>query len=212
MITTEKYKEILEEGLSLDHYYVLALIYNNQPLPDHKRVEGFTNLLAKMGYIEDGVLTDKAIELVQDELFGSTLVSVETTTTTAPVVLEFNDWIFDLHKKLEDKLVELTGKKQQRHGVKGGKLRSFLCNPLDLGKNVKKVMTSYKIDDREKIEKALIRHIEDCNKAKHWFPIMFYYISKDGQSQLVTDLETVEDTTEEPQSTQNTIDDSYVNI
>lgn len=200
MLNIEKYEKLLSSGLSLDHYYIMVLIYNNHPLPKNKRAEGFINLLSKKGLIDDGILTAEAMDWVQDEIFNTTLVSSTTTTTTlAASQLEFNDWVMELHIKLQEKLVELTGKKQVRDKVRGGKLHSFLCNPLDLGKNLKKVIQLYKLKDADRtlIEKTLFKHIEDCQKADSWFPLVYYYIFKEGKSQMVTDMETVTEVSEE---------------
>jgi hypothetical protein len=192
MLNIEKYEKLLGSGLGLDHYYILVLLYNHHPLPQHKRVEGFINLLAKKGYIAEGILTAEALDLVQDEIFNVTLVSPTTTTTTlAASQLEYNDWVAELHLKLQEKLVELTGKKQVRDKIKGGSSFSFLCNQLDLGKNLRKVVQLYKLKDSDRplIEKTLFHHMESCNKAQSWFPLVYYYIFKDGKSQLVTDME-----------------------
>jgi hypothetical protein len=64
MINDEKYKEILDNGLILDHYQILCNIRDGIQLVDNKRIQGFVNLLVKKGYIEDNKITDKAIELL----------------------------------------------------------------------------------------------------------------------------------------------------
>lgn len=186
----EKYQNLLNQGLCLDHYYILVMLYNNQKLPAHKRIQGFANVLIKRGYLLEGnVLSDKALELIHDDILTDIAISTTTTTTMNPSALDFNDWVFDLHTKLQNKLVELTGKKQIRDRVKGGKPFSFLCNPQDLTSQLKKVITKYKINDRPTIEATLIKHIENCYKANSWFPLVYYYIMKEGASQMVTDLE-----------------------
>jgi hypothetical protein len=188
----EKYEKLLNEGLCLDHYYILVMLYNNQKLPTHKRIQGFANVLIKRGYLLEGnVLSDKALELIHEDILTDVTFSTTTTTTVNPKTLDFNDWVFDLHGRLQGKLVELTGKKQVRGRINGGNPQSFLCNPQDLGSNLKKIIAKYKIDDREAIEKALIAHIEGCFKANNWFPLIYYYIFKDGASKLVTDLESI---------------------
>lgn len=190
MINMEKYEILLNEGLSLDHYYVLVMLYNNQKLSKHRKVQGFLNLLVKRGYIvEGGLLSERAIDLVQMDILENVVCSTTDTTTLNPNILEFNDWSYELHNKLETKLIELTNKKQIRDRVKGGKPYSFLCNPQDLAKNLKKITKLYKLENRrDEIERALIDHIEECYKANSWFPIIYYYIYKDNQSQLVNDL------------------------
>ncbi len=51
----------------------------------------------------------------------------------------------------------------------------------------------YKLKDMDKIERALMQHIEKCNRARNWFPLMKYYIMKNGTSEMVTDMDSLDD-------------------
>lgn len=65
MIGEAKYKEILDSGLILDHYFLLCQIKTGQKLVASRRILGFTNLLTKKGYLDDGKLTQKALDFIQ---------------------------------------------------------------------------------------------------------------------------------------------------
>jgi hypothetical protein len=204
MISTEKYEKLLTNGLSLDHYHVLSCIYRGDKLPNLKRIKGFFNYLTMKGYLLEGILTEQAIDLVQDEVY---LSSTTTTTTVVEGNFNYNDWVLALHGKIQNKIMDLTGKIQVRDKIQG-KSYSFLCNSTDLGKNLQKVIKLYKLDSRhiDSIESALLKHVEDCNRARNWFPVIYYYIFKDGKSQLVTDLDNIEELSTEGKN----VGDTYI--
>lgn len=190
MINVDKYKKILDSGLLLDHYYLLCNIRDGGEIPKSKRILGFINLLNKKGFIEDDKLTDLAMVLIDDSTTTTTTTDIVTETENKQV--DFIEWVKDLHLRLQDKLVELTGNKQVR-GKIGSVPYSFLPNPTDLGKVLSKVIVQYKLKDLGAIERCMFRHVERCNSKNHWFPIMGYYILKNNQSLLVTDLEDGDD-------------------
>lgn len=199
MIETSLYKKILDQGLLLDHYVVLCNI-RDKSVPDWKRISGFINLLHKKGYLEEGELTPLAVALLEGR--PEPLVQpVEEKKIDSD--FDYADWIIGLHKRLETKISELTGKKQVRDSVRGGKPYSFLPNSTDLGKVLLKVIRSYGLRDLDKIERCLMKHIEECSRKGSWFPLMQYYILKDKMSTLVTDIDTVDEESN---------DDTTVNI
>lgn len=207
MISLEKYKKILDEGLLLDHYIILCKIKDGSPLPESKRVIGFTNLLAKRGFTHEGNITQKGNDLVGEDLV------VENTVPTKVIVVETSQsiqkfdyarWVISLHRKCEAKIVEATGKRQVRDTI-NGKPYSFLPNSTDLGKAILRVIDSYKIKDYDRIERTILAYIDRCIKSKQWFPILVYYIIKNNMSAMVTDMETIDDN--EAKS-----DDTIVNI
>src|SRR6476661_2122502 len=104
MINIEKYREVLDSGLLLDHYFVLCTIKSGGVLDSNKRIQGFLNLLAKKGFIQDDNLTDKALDLISD----CDIIFDEESKNK----VDFSQFVEELHKKLQDKLVELTGKRQ----------------------------------------------------------------------------------------------------
>lgn len=187
MISLEQYKRVLDNGLLLDHYLVLCNIRDGAEMPKSRRVDGFINLLNKKGYIEDGALTEKAFEII--DLYPVVIVEREKIETPK---FDFAGWVAQLHKKCQDKLIELVGKSQVTAKIHKTDMKGypFLPNVADFGKRLFTMIHSYKLKDMDKIEKLILNHIDSCHTANNWFPLMKYYISKQGEgSQLVTDLE-----------------------
>lgn len=102
------------------------------------------------------------------------------------------DFYMTLHKKLQDKLKEKTGKTQFNIDIKGTKF-PILCSSIDLKSKLSKVITKYKLTDMDKIEKLLLIHI-----GKLKAPMLKYYIDKDNSSALAGDYETYEESVEVP--------------
>lgn len=207
MIETGKYQRILDEGLLLDHYVVLCALRDGKELPKSKRVQGFLNLLHKKGYIDEGVLTDKGTLLISADASPIILPAPVKVEKVKEGEFDYADWVIQLHRKLQAKLIEKTGKRQVRDKINGvGAPYAFLPNPTDLGNQLLKVINTYKLRDFDKIEQCLLKYTEDRARAKSWFPVLYYYILKDKASRLVTDLEAM-DVDEEQEN-----DDQIVNI
>ena len=174
MINDQKYNEVLENGLILDHFHVLCSIRDGTTLPDNRRIKGFINLLNKKGYLDDMKITEKAITFLENA--GKEPIENEPPLKVELIKnpntpLKITDWVAKLHIKCQDKLFELTG------------------NVIDLGKVLSSCISSYKLTDNDKIEKTIISYIERCAKTNKWLPILRYYILKNGMSSLVTDME-----------------------
>lgn len=198
MISIKQYERILNNGLLLDHYLVLCSIRDGEELPKTGRIDGFINLLNKKGYIEDGSLTSKAYEIIDIH----PTIKVEKDEVETPK-FDFAGWVTNLHKKCQDKLLSLTGKSQVTSKIKGAKKGfPFLPNVTDLGKKLLGVITLYKLSDMDLIEETIMKHIDNCSKSGEWFPLIKYYISKDGISDLVTDMESVREGISDKKSTQ----------
>lgn len=197
MINIEKYTSILEEGLLLDHYSLLCSIRNEEELSKSKRIQGFINLLTKKGYLLSGKLTTKAVELIEGDIIvsKSTIepkIVTKTLSKTTTVTDDYLEWTRVLHQKLQDKLVEKTGKRQARAVVKGTAY-SFFPNYTDFSKVLLKVIVTYKLKDFGKIDKCLMRFLDRKIRENSWFPLLNYYMLKDGYSNLVTDMENTEE-------------------
>lgn len=197
MIDVRQYRKILDSGLLLDHYLILCQLRDGKEPTKTKRTLGFVNLLNKKGYIDEGILTEKALELVEMDI-TLTPASTTTTTTLSPHKerQDFGLWVASLHGKCQAKLLELTGKKQIRDRM-GTTVYSFLPNPTDLGRVLLRAITAYRLTDYDKIEKCILSYIHQCYQAKKWFPLLQYYIMKDNTSRLVTDMESEEENTQE---------------
>lgn len=209
MVNIAKYELLLNMGLSLDHYFVMVSMYNKQSLPELKKLKGFRNLLIKKGLLkEDGTLTEHAIDIIQEDIVYYSS-STTTTTTIAPEERkDFGSWVNELHKKCQKKLTDLTGKKQVR-GKIHMKEYPFMPGIQDFTKNLYKVIVTYKLDDWNVIEKCILGYIEKCNKAQNWFPTLYYYISKNNKSELVSDVENYDETETEDLGSNN-IGDTYI--
>ncbi len=194
MIEDEVYKELLENGLLLDHYFLLCNMKNGRKLVETKRIQGFINLLTKRDYIKDNEITEKGLDLVQNCIF-STTVPVEEKNEEGNKI-DFGEWSDNVYKKCQDKLYELTRTRQIRTKIEK-KAYSFLPNSTDLAKSLYKVITLYKLKDYKKIENTLLRYITNCATANNWFPLLNYYIIKAGVSNLVTDIENYDDDQED---------------
>lgn len=206
MIEIGKYKIILDEGLLLDHYLLLCNIRDGRDLVKSKRIQGFINLMCKKGYIEDGVLTDKAMRLIEGE--GNPLPEVlddKPARALADVLsrekdvkieskFDYASWVIQLHKKCEAKILVATGKRQVRDKI-DGKPYSFLPNSTDLGRSILRAVQVYKLKDFDKIERTVLRYVDRCIKANKWFPLLNYYIIKNATSPMVTDMDSDEDET-----------------
>jgi hypothetical protein len=197
MIREDKYNEILNSGLILDHYFVLSNIKNGIEPIKNKRIQGFINLLEKKGYLEEGVLTEKSLELVEE--FETSVV--EPSPEVSKKQEDFAIWIQNLHLRCQEKLLQLTGSKQVRDKI-DKKSYPFLPNSIDLGKVLYRVISLYKIKDYERIEKCIMNYIEKCAAANNWFPILQYYIMKNNKSNLVTDCEGSDEPVQEVKSSQ----------
>lgn len=187
MISLEKYKRLLDSGLLLDHYFLLCNIRDSVPLPKSKRVEGFLNLLRKKGFIEkDNTLQDKAFDVI--DIFATVTTKKEVVETPK---FDFGGWAAELHKKCVSKIFALTGSRSVIARVnKGDKGYPFLPNVMDFTTRMFSTIQRYKLKDMDAIEKAVLNHIDSCNQKNNWFPLMKYYLYKQGEgSNLVTDLE-----------------------
>lgn len=181
MIDDEKYEEILEKGLILDHYFLLCRMKSGEKVINSKRVQGFINLLTKKGYISSGSLTEKAMLLVEDCVLA----------TSTDKGIDIASWVEKVHKRCQNEIFTLTGQNQVRARVEKNTY-PFLPNITDFAKVIGRMVQIYKVKDFDRVEECLISHIRRCNNSKTWLPLMHYYILKFGTSQLVTDMETGE--------------------
>ena len=196
----EKYKEILNEGLLLDHYYILCKISSKQTIPYTERIGGFLNLLIKKGYIDaDQNLTEKGIDFVQNCEFGEVeLSTINITTNSVTIVEEIEDKtdtkkiLIDMYGNCRERIRYHTGKYQMRARIEN-KFYSFFPNSTDFFKLANKVIALYKIKDFTLMESTLIAYIDRCASSNTWLPLFNYYIFKNGSSSLVTDMENPDD-------------------
>lgn len=200
MISLETYKKVLDNGLLLDHYVILCNIRDGVEMPKSRRIDGFINLLNKKGYIDDGALTEKAFDII--DLHPVMIVKQECIETPK---FDFVGWAVNLHMKCKSKIIELTGKKQVTSKIKSTDKKGwpFMPNIDDFSNRLFTTIQKYKLKDMDVIEKAILNHIDTCSSTNNWFPLMKYYIHKQGEgSNMVTDIENGIEVKESSKSTQ----------
>ena len=182
-MTITVFNYLIDKGLDCNLYSVLLLLKNNEELPKHNlKIQGWLLLLKKHNLItEDETLTESAHVLLS-----------EIDNLGRKDSFNIDSWTVDLHKKIVAELIKLTGKSQVRSAIRN-KTYSFLCNEKDFTKKMKSFLKVYKITDYIKIEKTILRYINTCHKENSWFPLLEYYILKDGSSKLATDLDSSEE-------------------
>lgn len=162
-----------KKGLDINEYIYLlcsldgcTYLFNNDYFKDT-----IINLRLK-GYLQGDTVTKAGKDLIK-EISGD-IVSNKIDS----------NFYQNLHKKLQNELISLTGKKQK---VIGGKY-SFLCNAYDLEHRLSKVVKKYKLEDLNKVEKLLLKYIHTCYKADFKMTqLLEYYIQKLDTSKLATD-------------------------
>ena len=181
----KQFNWILSKGIDVNMFTVLLLIHEGNKFDDTSdiKVKSWLLLLTKHQLIDSNqLLTEKG------EIYISEFKSVSSEKSDS---FNFEIWCEQLHAKLKERLIKLTGK-----GQKVAKIRtssySFLCNVNDLSKKMKNFVKVYKVKDYAKIEKTLLAYIDKCHKQDSWFPLIEYYIMKDGTSKLATDLESID--------------------
>lgn len=175
-IDITEFAKCAEKNYKFDVYVALKIVEDgsNYLFPNNYFTETYNNLKAS-GYIySETQLTPKGKELLKE-------ISGERVSKKVN-----NDFYQQLHKKLQTELITLTGKKQK---MINGKY-PFLCNSTDLEYKLSKVIKKYKLEDKNKIEKLLLRYVYNCHKANfEMTAIVEYYIDKNNFSKLATDYE-----------------------
>lgn len=194
-LSESHFLQLLKQNISLNHLYILEMAYENTDLvsSDVKYSAIIQGLQRKNLLSKEGKITEEGKKLY-NSLFEN---AVEIRVAKLAVDRE---GIGALHKKLEDKIMELKGRKQMRVDVLGTKY-SFLPNERDLIDRLVGVISKYKLTDFDRIEKTLLSYIENCNRRNSWTPLLQYYIEKNSQSRMVTDYNNLEEKEEKEQNT-----------
>lgn len=175
-------KVVYDTELSIMDYLILFNVYykSEEEFLKDERFRGHFTYLQQLGYLGlNNKLTLEGKNLIEFEI-GIPSYEVKVTT----------DFYVELHKKLQDRLLELTGKKQQ---MLQGKY-AFLCNAKDLQNKLTKVITKYGLKDLNRIEKVLLNYVNKCVKARFdKVQLIEYFIMKDNISSLATAYDNYED-------------------
>lgn len=174
-INVEELSKAVNKFITLEQYIVLKIIEDGCLYLFPNKLFAATIVgLKSSGYIySETQLTPKGKELLK-EISGD------------KVSKKVDNFYILLHKKLQTELTTLTGKKQK---MINGKY-PFLCNAVDLEHKLSKVVKKYKLEDKNKIEKLLLKYIYNCHKANfEMVQLVEYYIDKNNFSKLATDYE-----------------------
>ena len=157
---------------------------------DLSKISDMTYLsYSKQWLLEEMRKANKADQIVYQKVldnsidYAPSVISLGADKRVSNDILDFSD----IHKRLKEKLVELTGKPQYRLEIKGNKY-NFLPGEKDFNIRLTKVCKKYGLVDIEKIEKCLTTHLIRLQS-----PLIEYYISKDSSSKLASDYETYDD-------------------
>lgn len=163
-----KLEKLIKSDIIIFDFLVLENVKNDIELSEHHKnyfLITFRRLKEKELISDNYKITVKGKKLLED----------------LDVVEEQKE---SLHKILQDKLIELTGKKQ----IMMQKKYAFLLNERDLTIRLDKVCKKYSLNDKEKVKNILLNYIVKCKKADfNYVQTIEYYILKDNSSKLATD-------------------------
>ena len=140
----------------------------------------------------EGNLTPKGKELLKE-------ISREKVSKKVDIGIN------QLYIACQEELQRLVGKKQKTSKI-SGKSYSFLPNFVDFQDKIEKSCKKYQLNDKEQLKKVLLQYINKCYKENNWFPILEYYIMKDGHSKLATDYVSFEEMQEIKQQNKGVMD------
>jgi len=208
-MTIKKWLFLQKEGVTLDMVFLLDFLKSNKVdieslITSNPKATSILTMLKRKNYLdlsyqitEEG---EQILQIVTKEVPENQEIRIPPTS--------FKGWSDQVHASLQERLVELTGKKQKTDKIKGVSY-SFLCGPIDLHNKLLKVKKLYNFKDLDKAFLVLKRYVEKCHNEGSWFPLMEYYIEKEGKSRFMTDYDNFEDSIKEqkeeskPRKTEN---------
>lgn len=175
-------------------------------------------------YIVLKIIEDGCLYLFPNNLFATTIVGLKSSgyiyseTQLTPkgkellkeisgnkISKKVDTGINQLYIACQEELQKLVGKKQKTSKI-NGKSYSFLPNFVDFQDKIEKSCKKYQLNDKEQLKKVLLQYINKCHKEDNWFPILEYYIMKDGHSKLATDYVSFEEIQEIKQNNKGVVD------
>lgn len=167
MINKDTLKEILKKGGDILQYLLLNYINLNVDIEDIKqniKIAGVISLMIKKDLIQ----------LLSDGKYLITEKGKEFLNLEKEDVIEKTDG--SLKDKLSLHLENKIGKKQ----IKGFGGVYFIPTESELEIHLSRFWKKYpKFNDKEKIEKILINHIDTCCKKNSFAPAIKYFIYKE---------------------------------
>lgn len=179
----ELINNILNSPITILDYLILEHIKENTVddfLKNDKFVSHFTFL--------------KELELISDN--NKLTLKGKQLYDSLNIFEESFDFYGQIHKSLQDELLNLTGKKQKMLQNKYG----FIPTASDLKLRLQKVIKKYNLEDEKKVKEVLLSYIRRCVKARfEYVQTVGYYIFKDGMSNFAADYENYIETKQEEQ-------------
>jgi len=193
-INVEELSKAVNKFITVEQYIVLKIIEDGclYLFPNNLFAATIVGLKSS-GYIySETQLTPKGKELLK-EISGEKMSKKVDTG------------INQLYIACQEELQKLVGKKQKTSKI-NGKSYSFLPNFVDFQDKIEKSCKKYQLNDKEQLKKVLLQYINKCHKEDNWFPILEYYIMKDGHSKLATDYVSFEEIQEIKQNNKGVVD------
>jgi len=193
-INVEELSKAVNKFITVEQYIVLKIIEDGclYLFPNNLFAATIVGLKSS-GYIySETQLTPKGKELLK-EISGNKISKKVDTG------------INQLYIACQEELQKLVGKKQKTSKI-NGKSYSFLPNFVDFQDKIEKSCKKYQLNDKEQLKKVLLQYINKCHKEDNWFPILEYYIMKDGHSKLATDYVSFEEIQEIKQNNKGVVD------
>lgn len=190
----EKREVCYNNNISIDLMEVLLDISNGVMLGFYKHKK---ELIKKKLIDESFKITDSGNLL---------LAQYKNEQLNTVVNLKSSNYYVELHTKLKNQLIKLTGKPQKKLKFSGNsKEYSFLCNPIVLENNIKKACEKFKMTDLTIIEDLLLEHCKSNNR------LMEYYIIKhDRIKGVISDLYTDYTTYQKEDKTNNLNNGNFI--
>lgn len=169
----------MEKGVDLN---VCALLYmfreGEQIRTENEKIMAYIMLMERKGLVAEGRIT----------LAGEELLKAVDGEENAPSITSKLSSYEEIYDRVVERLFQLTGKKQIRTEI-FGKTYNYFPTKYDFVTRLKGVCNKYKLRDLGKIEKVIIRNIENCHKKNKWYPLFAYYLTKDNISNFASEYE-----------------------
>ena len=192
MISTSKFKKILNSGIDVTHYFILNYIDNNidfKELCKNVKVLGNLTLLVSKGYlikIKDGYSITQ---------LGKNLLTTLEEENKEDVVIKNFDFT-EYCKNLLESLKSVIKSKIQKTNVKLYGNHYFLPGLTEFSQRLSDFCKKYKFSDYEKMEKVLKKYTKECFPLGDKKPktLKYYILEQNSKgSQLLSDIENFEE-------------------
>lgn len=196
--------KILSSGMDISHYYILHLILTNgldETVRYHPKVKSWINAMEKKGLLIDIKGTLQLTSKGRDKYFEINALHNET----APIVAESDVKVLarDINDAVTKLVLKATG---ERRLMFRSKNISYAINAsnVHLEESLLKFIQIYKIDDFDKIKRAILAYFQDILDGKNTSPhkLVNFIIRKnketnENESDLLMYIETLTDVKKE---------------